>query len=257
MYAGSTSRIGQAGIGGRRKMHGRALLAVHQCHVGVYTQRVLQALRQPGAGTTELFVAVHGISVHLCHKAAIGLPQAFRYRDGAIAVLLQPLLHGLQHTGLIKCHLRQQHQRYRLSLCCCQAACCGQPAHVPAHGFHDEYAPAPHAAHIVRDLAQAAGQVLGGGWKARAEVGTFQVVIDGFGHPQRQQGQSKALGQLAQAQGGFHGAITAVEQHIAYIETLQYRRQLRPLRGRFVIRCQHLAAGAKAGAGQPAQPAHL
>ena len=101
MHAGGTGSIGQPGIGSRGQVHGGALLAVHQGHVGVYAKLLLAGAapathrHRPAARGRKLHRRASGPQNG--HPPGVALPRwQWRSNHPAAGVAARPAARGLR-----------------------------------------------------------------------------------------------------------------------------------------------------------------
>ena len=91
------------------------------------------------------------------------------------------------------------------------------PAGVPAHHLEHEHlgGGARHGQHVERRLARRDCDVFGGGAESRAAVRHRQIVVDGLGHADADDGIAHLGTDLRHLVGGVHGIVAAVVEEVA------------------------------------------
>ena len=187
---------------------------------------LLDDLGKHGGKSAQLGMAeaIGGGGLGLGDKGAVGVVDALRHRDHALAGLVIDCLHIGDELLHVEIHLGQVDQIGAESGPGGQSGGTGQPAGMPAHDLDDGHHASVIDVGVMPDLHTGGGDILGGAGKAGAVVCAVEVVVDGLGDAHDAALVAHLLHILGDLVAGIHGVVAAVIEeitHIIFLEDLQ------------------------------------
>ena len=237
------------GLGG--EMRTAALQKAQLNAANLNAELFLHDVRKQRRETAELGVteAVRRTRLSLGNKAAVGIMDALRHGDHAVAALLVDTRDVGEKLLHIKVCFGQINEVGTCAVLCGKRRRGRQPAGVASHDLDD----ADHAgiidARVLIDLHAARCNILGGGGIAGAVVGAEQVVVDRLGHAHDPALVSGLLHELGNLVAGVHRVVPAVIEEITNVMLFENLKNALVVRVILIGILHLIAAGAERGGG--------